>query len=123
MLDSSGVSSLVPWMTATWFPPEVSPIFLASLMTNWITFSVPWKVGILNPIHPLVVFICLTTEALIEQARIFTYGLYFDTNLASLPESVKTMIKPIGRSKAAEQQDEATASAVWIGDGVKNLVS
>lgn len=66
----------------------------------------------MNPIQPLIVFNCLTTDALIEQARIFTYGLYFDTSLASLPESVKTIIKPIGRSRAAEQHELATASAV-----------
>jgi len=47
-----------------------------------------------------------------EQARIFCFGLYLETNLANLPESVKTMISPMLRSRAVEQQAAATASAV-----------
>jgi len=112
MFDSSGVSSLVPWITATWVPPCVSPIFLASLITNWITFSVPWNVGILKPRHPLVTLSCLTTDALMEHARIFYLGLYFDTKRANLPESVRMMIRLIGRSRVALTHADATASAV-----------
>ena len=119
MFDSSGVSSLVPWMTAIFDPILQSFMAFASWITNWITPSVPWKVGILNPITPLKAFIYLTACPFTEHARISTCGLYFETSLASFPESVRTTIKVMSYwSRMAEQTAAATASAVPIGGGV-----
>lgn len=42
---------------------------------------------------PLTELIYLKTCQLTEHARILTSGLYFETNLANFPESVKTIIK------------------------------
>lgn len=93
MLDSSGVSSLVPWITATLRPVLQSFIAFASWITYWITLSAPIKVANFIPITPLTAFIYLTADALTEQARILTSGLYLEINLANFPVSVNAMIR------------------------------
>ena len=78
--------------------------------------------GILKLITPLMLLICRTALLLEEQARMFTSGLYFETSLAILPESVRTMIREISfYSRTAEHTAEATDSAVEIGRGVYNF--
>jgi len=93
ILDSSGVSSLVPWITATLLPVFVSFIVFASAITCAITLSVPYKVASFKPMTPLILFICLTAGPFTEQAKIFTSGLYFEINLASFPVSVKAIMR------------------------------
>ena len=52
-----------------------------------------------------------------------TAGLYLATNLASLPLSVKTTMRSRFKSKAAEQADAATPSAIETPFGVRALIS
>ena len=92
---------------------------LASLIACAMTASVPLNDSILCPMAPLVDWSYLTTCAFMEQAKIFTSGLYFDVNLANLPDSVRTMIKAISFwSRTAEQTADETASVVPTGPGV-----
>lgn len=123
MLDSSGVSSLVPWMVTTLLPDLQSPMSRAVLITNCKRLSVPWKEGILYPMTPREVFSCLMTGLETLQARIGTEGLYLETSLASLPESVKTIIRSTSKSLTVPTAAAATDSAVSTPAGVFFLMS
>jgi len=84
---------------------------------------VPWKEGILYPITPLEMFNYLMTGFETLQARMGTLGLYLEQSLASLPESVKTMIKSMSSSIVVPTAAAATASAVGRPFGVDFLIS
>jgi len=106
-LDSSEVSSPVECTTATFEPDVTSPFSLAAAMHSLMTDPEPH----LCPITPLMQFIYLITVSSEEQARMLSSGLYLETSLASLPDSVRATISLIWVwSMAAEQTAEATAS-------------
>jgi hypothetical protein len=65
----------------------------------------------------------LITEFTIEQARIGTGGLYFDTRRAIDPVSVTVMIKSMFKSSTVDTDEEAIASDVPSGAVVYSLMS
>ena len=82
-------------------------------------FSVPYIEAILKHWMPLVIYNYLRVWALTEQAKTLTEGLYLAISLASLPVSVKAMIKEMSLlSYRDETTTEATDSAVSNGSGV-----